>query len=73
MERLDFQDLYSKYSKPYEQYVYELAKKQDVKRVSELEQLSWAIVEEIVKKNKPVEGREIVSRRGQAEYNPAYR
>jgi transposase len=50
LERLDFQDLYSKYTTAYEDYLYELAKNQDIKRVAELENLSWCITEGILKK-----------------------
>ena len=52
LERLDFQDLYAHYTVQYEEYVYELGKKQDIKRVAELEKLSWDLAESIFKKNR---------------------
>src|SRR5579884_3589078 len=40
LERLEFQELYSHYTVQYADYLYELGKKQDLKRVAELERLS---------------------------------
>lgn len=47
LERTTFFDRYKRYSKAYEKYIYELAKKQDIHRVAELENLSWDTVNEI--------------------------
>lgn len=47
LERLDFQELYAHYTVQYADYVYELAKRQDLKRVAELENLSWDLAESL--------------------------
>jgi transposase len=53
LERLAFQEMYAHHTVQYADYVYELAKKQDLKRVAELEKLSWEVVEAIFLKGGP--------------------
>jgi transposase len=73
LERLEFQDLHSKYTKPYEEYIAELAKKQDMKRVAELEKLSWDIAEAIFKKNRRTKTSSAASQRSNGKNLPSYR
>lgn len=47
LERIDFVDRQRQYTKAYEDYVYELARKQDWSRVAELEKLSFDIIQGI--------------------------
>lgn len=50
LERLDFIDLNRHYTKPYEDYLYELCRGQSLERVAQREGLSWDQVDGIFKK-----------------------
>jgi transposase len=47
LERTSFFEKHKRYTKAYEKYIYELAKKQDIERVAQLEGLSWDTVNDI--------------------------
>jgi transposase len=50
LERLDFQDLKSQYTRAYEEYVYKECKNMPTNTVAEEEQLHWDVVARIFKK-----------------------
>lgn len=72
LERLEFQDLGSNYSRAYEEYIYQLACKQDFQSIAKSEGLSWSIVNGIFKKNQPPPRRGIKSQRRVAEYSHSH-
>lgn len=55
LERIEFLEKEQRKTVEYVKYVYELAKKQDLSRVAELEQLEWRTVNEIFLKGRKKE------------------
>jgi transposase len=53
LEQVDFLENHQLHTKPYQEYLYELGKKQDISRVAELEGLSWDTANRIFLKKKP--------------------
>jgi transposase len=56
LERVDFFDKCQRHTIAYKEYIYELAKKQDINRVAELEGLSWDTVNDIFLKGREKKG-----------------
>lgn len=57
LERINFLEKCQRKTVEYEKYVYELAKKQDISRVAELENLDWSTVNDIFLKGREKEGK----------------
>lgn len=64
LERLEFQDLHSKYTRAYEEYIYRQCRYTPTSQIAEQEDVHWDVVAGIFKKGSLAERRSAKHRRG---------